>query len=83
MIAVGDRYQNLYFAARQGNWAFAAYQVEETEEAMEHLAVLEPKHKTGLENFVKPGLKDVEEAVKARDMPRLEDGVRAAAGSLH
>jgi hypothetical protein len=54
MIEVGDRYQNRYFAARQGNWTFAAYQVEEIEEAMERLAILKPEHKTGSRTSSRP-----------------------------
>jgi hypothetical protein len=73
MIEVSDRYKNLYFAAKQGNWGFAAYQTEEIEEAMERLALLKPELKERLEDFVETGLEPVEEAVETKDWARFAD----------
>ena len=37
MIEMGERYKNLYWAARQEKWAFAAYQAEEIEKLVRQI----------------------------------------------
>ncbi len=72
MIEMGFRYQNLYWAAKQGKWAFAEYQAEEMESLVKTLMITRPKRAKTADVFLKTGFKDVEAALKARDPVRFE-----------
>jgi mono/diheme cytochrome c family protein len=74
MIEMGFRYQNLYWAAKQGKWEFAQYQAEEMESLLKTLMITRPKRAKTAEVFLKSGFKDVEPAIKARDPARFEAG---------
>ena len=74
MIEMGFRYQNLYWAAKQGKWAFAEYQVEEMESLVKTLMITRPKRAKTADVFLKTGFKHVEPALKARDLARFEAG---------
>jgi hypothetical protein len=59
MIEMGERYKNLYWAARQEKWAFAAYQAEEIEKLVETLMLARPGRAESAQIFldkVFPGL---------------------------
>jgi hypothetical protein len=43
MMEMGERYRNLYWAAKLEQWEFAAYQAEEIEALVEQLALARPK----------------------------------------
>jgi len=43
MIQMGERYKNLYWAAKMGKWEFANYQVEEMQELIKTLQITRPK----------------------------------------
>lgn len=86
MIEMGFRYQNLYWAAKQGKWEFAAYQVEEMEDLLKTLTITRPKRAKTAEAFLKTGFKEIEPALKARDAGRFEAGfekMRQACMSCH
>lgn len=74
MIEMGYRYSALYFAARQQRWDFAAYQLEEMEEALRRLAYLQPKFWEDIGRFRATALKDVEKTLAARDPERFAAG---------
>ena len=42
MLQMGERYKNLYWAAKQEKWAFAEYQTEEMEELIRMLKITRP-----------------------------------------
>lgn len=74
MIEMGFRYQNLYWAAKQTKWEFAQYQAEEMESLLKMLMITRPKRAKTAGVFLKTGFKDVEAAIKARDLTRFEAG---------
>ena len=53
MLQMGDRYRNLYWAARQKKWEFAAYQAEEMEDLIETLQITRPKRAATAREFQK------------------------------
>jgi hypothetical protein len=74
MIEMGFRYQNLYWAGKQGKWEFGEYQAEEMESLLKTLMITRPKRAKTADVFLKTGFKDVEAALKARDLRRFEAG---------
>lgn len=72
MIEMGFRYQNLYWAARQGKWEFAEYQAEEMEGLLETLMITRPKRAKTAKAFLKTGFGVLEPALKARDARGFE-----------
>lgn len=67
MIEMGHRYSALYFAARQQHWDFAAYQLEEMEEALQRLAYLKPGLWEDIGRFRATAIKDLGKALTARN----------------
>lgn len=72
MIEVGARYQNLYWAAKQGKWEFAAYQAEEIKELIEKLQIARPKRAASAREFLGVVFPVLPEAVKTRDWKKFE-----------
>ena len=61
MLQMGERYKNLYWAAKQGKWAFAEYQIEEMEDLIETLKITRParaKTASEFQRVVFPALPD-------------------------
>ena len=67
MIEVGERYQDLYWAARLGKWAFAEYQLEEIESLVELLQITRPSRAATAEIFLEEGLEGFEAAFEEQD----------------
>ena len=62
MFQMGERYKNFYWAAKQGKWEFAEYQMEEMQSLIRTLTITRPKRKATAENlrpacFSKPRMK--------------------------
>lgn len=72
MIEVGARYQNLYWAAKQGKWEFADYQAEELKELIEKLQIVSPKRADTARGFLSVVFPVLPEAVKTRDWKKFE-----------
>lgn len=71
MVEVDHRYRELYFAGQDGNWDYAAYQVEEIEEAIESGLQRRPK-RAAAAAMLEPALEAVEAAASARDSDAFE-----------
>jgi hypothetical protein len=52
MVEMGERYQNLYWAAKLEQWDFAAYQAEEIESLVKQLSLARPKRAASAEIFM-------------------------------
>jgi len=80
-MTVQPRHQKLALAGRNKNWAYAAYEWHELEEALEHIAKQVPKWRELdigqlMAATVKQPLDDVEAAIKAADGPRFDTAFR-------
>ena len=67
MIEMGERYRNLYWAAKLGQWEFANYQAEEMEELIDKLKVTRPELTKTANEFLENSYPHVFQAVKSRD----------------
>ena len=71
MLQVGDRYNNLYWAARQGQWEYAGYQMAEMQGALRRNAVTRPGRAANLQSFLDEGFEGMKEAIEAQDDERF------------
>ena len=82
MPDIGTRYWKLYYAAKEGNWVLADFQLGEIKELMELGMVTRPKYEEDLDTFVRDDLGAIEDGIKAKDWEEFEvafqQGVRNA-----
>ncbi len=71
MIEMGERYKNLYWAAKLGQWEFANYQAEEMEELIDKLKITRPELAETANEFLKKSYPHVFQIVKLRDWSKF------------
>ena len=67
MMEVGYRYEVLYWAGRDGNWEFAAHQVEEMLDALEHGLARRPERRQSSESFLASAIPMMQGVIARRD----------------
>lgn len=67
MLQMGSRYQNLYWAAKQGKWEFAEYQLEEMEDLVKTLQITRPARAATAQTFLDTMYPRILEATAAKD----------------
>ncbi len=77
MIEMGERYKNLYWAAKLAKWEFAQYQVEEMESLVEQVQLTRPKRTATAQQFLEDAIPQMERAVASREWPVFESGFKA------
>jgi hypothetical protein len=68
MREVGDRFQNMYFAAEGGNWALANYMSKYMHKSMNPAKVTKPNEYPAWESFYEEEFAPVNAAIAAHDM---------------
>jgi len=68
MREVGDRFQNMYFAAEGGNWALASYMSKYMDKAMNPAKVTKPNEYPDWRAFVEGDFAAVNKAIAAEDL---------------
>ncbi len=71
MIEMGERYKNLYWAAKLGQWEFANYQAEEMEELIDKLKITRPELAKTANEFLKNSYPHVSQVVRLRDWEKF------------
>jgi hypothetical protein len=71
MTATQLRHAKLWFAGKAGNWALAAYEVDEIKEGLEDVARLYPTHEQTpvaemIKTIIDPRLERLEKAIEAK-----------------
>lgn len=72
MMEIGERWWVLFYAGIDGNWDLAAYEIKETEEAMDTIKVTRPKRKADLESFLDAHKGPLSDAIKAKDVNKFK-----------
>lgn len=67
MREVGDRFQNMYYAAQGGNWGLAAYMSKYMNGAMSPAKVTKPKEYEDWKSFYNDTFASVNKAIAAQD----------------
>jgi cytochrome c556 len=68
MREVGDRFQNMYFAANKGNWALAAYMSKYMNGAMNPAALTKAAEYKVWKGFYETNFAEVNKAIQAKDL---------------
>ena len=77
MREVGDRFQNIYFAAKGGNWALAAYMAKYMNGALNPAAVTKPDEYKVWKGFYDNTFAPVNKAIQAKDLKAFESAYTA------
>ena len=67
MVETGYRYQELYWAGKDENWEYAAYQAEKIKVAIENGLERRPKRAASAQNFLNISLPEIGKAIANRD----------------
>ena len=78
MREVGDRFQNMYFAAKEGNWGLAAYMSKYMNGAMAPASLTKPTEYVVWQNFYEKAFAPVNKAIQAQDWKAFEKEYTAA-----
>jgi hypothetical protein len=78
MREVGDRFQNMYFAAHGGNWALAAYMSKYMNGAMNPAALTKPSEYAVWKGFYEDTFAPVNKAIQAKDLKAFDAAYKAA-----
>jgi hypothetical protein len=77
MREVDDRFQNINFAAKGGNWAGAAYMSKDMDKAMNPAKVTKPEEYKSWRKFYDGGFAPVNAAIQAKDMKAFDTAFNA------
>lgn len=77
MREVGDRFQNIYFAAKGGNWALAAYMAKYMNGSMNPASVTKPAEYKVWKSFYDETFAPVNKAIQAKDFKAFETAYTA------
>lgn len=83
MREVGDRFQNMYFAAKGGNWALAAYMSKYMYGALNPAKVTKPAEYKAWQGFYEGAFAPVNKAIQAKDLKGFEKEYAAVASSCN
>ena len=77
MIEYGNRYTNIYYAAKEGNWPLAAYQLKEALEIQEVGETTRPARAGALKAFEQSFLDPLGAAIQAKDLSSSNSAFKA------
>jgi hypothetical protein len=83
MREVGDRFQNMYFAAEGGNWALASYMSKYMDKAMNPAKVTKPNEYPDWRAFYDNDFAAVNNAIAAEDMDVFKKAYTAVIGTCN
>ena len=72
MREVGDRFQNMYAAAKGGNWALAAYMSKYMNGAMNPASLTKPSEYKEWKDFYEKDFAAVNKAIQAKDLKAFD-----------
>jgi hypothetical protein len=78
MREVGDRFQNMYFAAKGENWGLAAYMSKYMNGAMNPAKVTKPNEYQAWKGFYENTFAPVNKAIEAKDFKAFESAYNSA-----
>lgn len=77
MIEYGNRYTNMYHAAKGGNWGLAGYQLKEALEIQEVGEATRPGRAAALKAFETAYMEPLEKAIEAKDFEKFNTAFKA------
>jgi len=83
MREVGDRFSNMYFAAKGGNWAAAAYMSRYMDRALKPASLTKPDEYKLWRAFYDEAFAPVNKAIKAEDFKAFDKEYTAVMSQCH
>jgi hypothetical protein len=83
MREVGDRFQNMYFAAKQGNWGLAAYMSKYMDGAMKPASLTKPDEYKLWKSFYNNEFAPVNKAIEAQNWKAFEKEYTSVIGTCN
>lgn len=83
MREVGDRFQNMYFGAKDGNWALAAYMSKYMNGSMNPASVTKPAEYKVWKGFYENSFTSVNKAIMAKDWKGFDAAYMAVIGDCN
>ena len=83
MREVGDRFQNMYFAAQGGNWALASYMSKYMNGAMTPAKITKPAEYKTWASFYSSTWQPVEKAINAQDIKAFDKAYKDVVASCN
>jgi len=83
MREVGDRFQNMYFAAEGGNWGLANYMARYMDKAMNPAKVTKPNEYPEWRAFIDGDFSSVSKAIAAEDLTAFKKAYAAVIESCN
>jgi hypothetical protein len=83
MREVGDRFDNIFFAAKGGNWALAAYMSKYMNNAMNPAKVTKPDEYPAWSSFYTGAFDPVNKAIAAKDFDAFDKAYTAVINSCN
>ena len=83
MREVGDRFQNIYFAAEGGNWALASYMSKYMDKAMNPAKVTKPNEYPDWRSFYDGDFNAVNKAIASEDLSAFKKEYTAVISSCN
>jgi hypothetical protein len=77
MMEVGYRYQVLYWAGEDQNWALARFQIEEMEGTVERGLIRRPERRQNAKDFLETALPQLDEAALRQDQALFRERFEA------
>jgi hypothetical protein len=77
MIEYANRYSDIYYAAKGGNWPLAAYQLKEMREIQEVGETTRPGRAGPLKAFEQSFLDPLQKTIEAKDFEKFETSFKA------
>lgn len=71
MLQMGERYKNLYWAAKKGKWEFAEYQMEEMDDLINTLIITRPKRAKTAKIFMESAFSQFEPTIENKSWPEF------------
>ena len=86
MVEMGYRYEELYWAGADANWAYADYQLKKMRLTLENALVRRPKRRASAEELFMSSLDEMKRAVAGKEREGFAEafaGLTAACNSCH
>jgi hypothetical protein len=83
MREVGDRFQNMYFAAKGGNWALAAYMSKYMNNSMNPAKLTKPEEYKAWADFYGTSFAPVNKAIMAQDLKAFDKEYKGVVDSCN
>lgn len=78
MVVIGQRFQTMYYACKEGNWLLGAYQFRGIRKLFNASRLTRPRYASAVDEFLAVYMAPIESAIQARDWDQFSEAAEAA-----